>query len=90
MPNHVHYLAYFEPGQTTEKAMHSLKSYTANELKKLHPEMGAIWQGETFDRYIRNEDHYLGRIEYIHNNPVVANLCDRPEDFRWSSAYVEE
>lgn len=90
MPNHVHFLAYFEPGRSMEKALHSLKSYTSNELKKIHPEMDVIWQGETFDRYIRTEDHYLGRINYIHQNPVEANLCDRAEDFPWSSAYRSE
>ena len=86
MPNHVHFLARFDEGKSLAKALHSLKSYTGHELKKLHPEMETIWQSESFDRYIRNEDHYLGRIQYIHDNPVVARLCERPEDFPWSSA----
>ncbi len=87
MPNHAHFLARFEPGQTLEKALHSLKSYTAHELKKLHPEMQGIWQIEYFDRYIRNENHYWNAVNYIHGNPVEAGLCKRPEDFPWSSAF---
>ncbi len=89
MPNHAHTLARFEEGQSLEKAMHSLKSYTGHELKKLHPELPEIWQSETFDRYIRNEDHFRSKVEYIHQNPVVARLCKRPDEFRWSSAYRE-
>ena len=90
MPNHVHLLAYFEEGQSVAKAMHSLKSYTGHELKKLHPEMETIWQDESFDRYIRNEDHYFRKVEYIHQNPVVGRLCKTPEEFRWSSAFQGE
>ena len=89
MPNHVHFLARFEPHQTLEKGLHSLKSYTSNELKKLYPEMGPIWQGEYFDRYIRSEEHYWNAVNYIHRNPVVAKLCTVPADFRWSSAFEE-
>ena len=86
MPNHVHLLARFGEGQSHSKANHSLKSFTAHELKKIHPEMPTIWQSETFDRYIRSEDHYLSRVQYIHDNPVVAKLCENREDFPWSSA----
>ena len=90
MPNHLHFLARFEPGQTLEKALHSLKSYTAHELKKLHPEMNGIWQIEYFDRYIRNENHYWNAVNYIHDNPVEAGICGRAEDYEWSSAFQQE
>jgi REP element-mobilizing transposase RayT len=89
MPNHWHFLARFHPNQTLEKGLHSLKSYTANELKKLHPEMGSIWQEGYFDRYIRSEEHYWNAVNYICRNPVVAGLCAEPSDFRWSSAFEE-
>ena len=87
MPNHVHFIARFDEHQTLEKALHSLKSYTGHELKKLHPEMSVIWQIEYFDRYIRNEDHYWNAVSYIHNNPVEAKLCDEPSQFKWGSAF---
>jgi putative transposase len=70
-------------------ALRSLKSFTAHEIKKLHPEMASIWQHESFDRYVRNENHYWNEIRYLRRNPVVAKLCENEEDFRWSSAYRE-
>jgi putative transposase len=88
MPNHVHFLARFEEGKLMSKALHSLKSYTAHELKKLHPEMESIWQAESFDRYIRNEEHFLRTVRYIHENPVNAKLCPRAKEFQWSSAFA--
>lgn len=87
MPNHVHLLVRFEEGQSLSKALHSLKSYTGHELKKLHPEMSHIWQDESFDRYMRNEEHYWKTYQYIHQNPVKAKICQVPEDFQWSSAF---
>ena len=69
--------------------MHSLKSFTSNELGKLHPEVRPIWQEESFDRFIRSEEHLSHVIRYIHENPVKAGICISPDEFRWSSAFVE-
>lgn len=90
MPNHVHFLARFEEGQSISKALHSLKSYTGHELKKTHPELGSVWHQESYDRYIRNEAHYWAAISYIHNNPLASKLCERADQFRWSSAFKQE
>ena len=89
MPNHVHFLARFNQGQPLWKAMHSLKSFTSNELGKLHPDVRPIWQEESFDRFIRSEEHFSHVIRYIHQNPVEAGICKSPDEFRWSSAFVE-
>lgn len=87
MPNHVHFLARFEEGNSLPEALQSLKSYTAHRLKELHPEMPSIWQPGYHDRYMRNEEHYIRTCNYIHENPVKAKLCRVAEDFIWSSAY---
>ena len=88
MPNHVHFLAKFNEGQSMPDGLHSLKSYTSNEIKKVHPEMESVWQPGYFDRYIRSEEHFLRTVEYIHRNPVKAQICAEPGDFRWSSAFL--
>ena len=45
-----------------------------------------FWLREYWDRFIRNENHYYSAIEYIHQNPVKANLVDNNKDWRFSSA----
>ena len=87
MPNHVHFLARFHEGQRLPIALHGLKSFTAHELKNIHPETNSIWHVESYDRYMRDEEHYWNTVSYIHRNPVVARLCKKPNEFRWSSAY---
>jgi REP element-mobilizing transposase RayT len=46
----------------------------------------SLWMREYWDRFIRNEQHLMSVIEYIHNNPVKAGLCNVVGQWRWSSA----
>ncbi|MFN8002819.1 MAG: transposase [Acidobacteriota bacterium] len=86
MPNHVHTLFTPEPGFAMSKISHSWKSFTANQCNKLLGRSGQFWEHEPYDRYIRNEQHFGKALAYIENNPVKAGLCEKPEDWRWSSA----
>jgi putative DNA methylase len=90
MPNHVHALLTPGEGEELGQILHSWKSYTAKESNKLLGRAGDFWQSETFDRFIRNEEHYRNAIAYIENNPVRAGLCKKPEDWPWSSARMRK
>jgi REP element-mobilizing transposase RayT len=90
MPNHAHTLITPCAGYELSSVMHSLKSYTANEANKLLGRKGQFWQPESFDRWIRDADHFARVIAYIENNPVKARLCARPEDWPFSSAWFRK
>jgi putative transposase len=46
-----------------------------------------FWQrGGGFDRNVVEPAIVYRQIDYYHNNPVRRGLCDRPEDWFWSSA----
>ena len=90
MPNHVHLLLKANTGQTLERIIHSIKSYTASEANKLLNRKGSFWMREVFDRYIRDEDHFRRAVRYIENNPVKAGLCREPGDWEFSSAYAKD
>lgn len=46
-----------------------------------------FWQpGGGFDRNIRSDAELWKEICYIHDNPVIAELVERAEDWAWSSA----
>ena len=47
---------------------------------------GPVWHREYWDRYIRNERHYGEVVDYIHYNPVAADLVALPEAWPWSRA----
>lgn len=86
MPNHVHVLFTPAHENTMSRIVHSWKSFTANKCNQVLGRTGRFWQKEPFDRFIRNANHYRNALNYIENNPVKAGLCEKPEDWRWSSA----
>jgi putative DNA methylase len=90
MPNHVHMLCTPRPGESLASIMHSVKSFTSSEANKVLNRSGRFWQKEYFDRYIRNAKQFAKTVAYIENNPVKANLCDKPEDWPFSSARLRK
>jgi REP element-mobilizing transposase RayT len=87
MPNHAHFLVTPCPGQKLSRILHSLKCYTANEANKIVVRKGTFWQPESFDRYIRDTNHFASVIRYIESNPVKARLCARADDWAYGSAW---
>jgi putative transposase len=47
--------------------------------------MYIAWQHQFLDHVVHSREDYWLHIEYIHNNPIKHGLCDKPEDYRWSS-----
>ena len=87
MPNHVHVLINVNDGVTLSQILKSWRSYTAHEANRVLNRTGRFWMPEYFDRYIRNNEHYINVVKYIDNNPVNAGLVNSPEKWRWCSAY---
>jgi REP element-mobilizing transposase RayT len=87
MPNHVHLLMTPCYGHALSRILHSIKSYTALEANRLLNRKGQFWMPESFDRYIRDKKHFAAVVAYIENNPVKARLCQKPEDWPYSSAW---
>ena len=44
-----------------------------------------FWQKRYYDFNVRNYDQFMEKLRYIHRNPVKRGLCERPEDWAWSS-----
>jgi putative DNA methylase len=84
MPNHVHLL--ITPLVEPAKVTHTLKRFTAKEANKVLGLTGPFWQGESYDRLVRDRAEFERIAAYIHMNPVRAGLAAEPRGFRWSSA----
>jgi len=93
MPDHVH--ALFQPWPRNEASqeettfwsltelMHSLKSFTAREINRAEGKAGAVWEKETFDRYIRSDHDLAERFHYTLRNPWDAGVAKPNEDYQW-------
>ncbi len=86
MPNHVHTLFTPHTGWEWSQIAGSWRSYSAKECNKILERTGQFWQRDPFDRFMRDQKHFEKTIRYIENNPVKAGLCEKPEDWPWSSA----
>lgn len=90
MPNHVHVLFTPTDSHSLADILHSWKSYTTHRANRILNRQGKFWQEESFDRYIRDEKHFLAAIDYIESNPVKASLCLSNENWEFSSAARRE
>jgi REP element-mobilizing transposase RayT len=62
----------------------SLAKLRHEEWKRKHSY--SLWQQEKNVLSIFSEGMFMQKVNYIHQNPVRANLVDQPIDYRWSSA----
>ena len=94
MPEHVHLLLSESQRGTLADALKSLKQGVSRRLIgnfPLKPKAGLsgppqhFWQKRYYDFNIRNYAQFVEKLRYIHRNPVNRGLCDRPEDWPWSS-----
>lgn len=90
MPNHIHLLLKPLNNWELEKILHSFKSFTATEANKILQRTGKFWTRESFDRYIRDYEHFEKTWLYVENNPVKAGLCQKAGDWEFSSAYKKD
>lgn len=75
MPDHVHIL--LQPMEKGEKGfyplaeiLHSIKSYSANQINKILKRRGTVWLDESFDRIVRDANELQEKLNYIINNPL--------------------
>ena len=85
MPNHVHVIFSPLPPHSVSEILKSWKGYTARRANQLLNRSGPFWGVESFDHLIRSPEHFEKFLAYMHNNPVKAGLCAKPEDWPYSS-----
>lgn len=85
MPDHIHLLMSPYAGYDFKKILQDLKRYTARIINQQNQNEGGFWQSESFDHLVRNLGFWVRYFDYIHNNPVKANIVKQPKDFDWSS-----
>jgi REP element-mobilizing transposase RayT len=78
MPDHLHFVIQLKD-TTLSRLMHSLKSYTSNEINKALGRRGQVWERQYYERGIRNEESLMEVVKYCLENPVRKGLVN---DFR--------
>ena len=102
MINHIHFVIYFEEKNNLEDYMRDFKKYTSLKIREriqnFKPELleeiryehrdqhFKVWQDRFDDIVLYTRKVCEVKIEYIHNNPLKANLVDDPIKYKYSSA----
>ena len=84
MPDHIHLL--ITPTTSLEKVAQFIKGGFSYRVKK---ELGSnmeIWQEGFQDQRVRDAADYDVHVNYIRQNPVRRRLCEKAEEYPYSSA----
>jgi REP element-mobilizing transposase RayT len=74
MPNHVHAIVrpFDDDDEALSRVLHSWKRHSAGEIHGIDSDSGELWQAESYDRIVRDEEHLYRCIQYIGRNPRFA------------------
>jgi putative transposase len=87
MPNHVH-LVVVPQRLNSLSSLFSIAHRRYTRYINLREDWrGHLWQ-ERFNSCVLDQYHLLATVRYVELNPVTARICQRPEDWPWSSAQV--
>ncbi len=85
MPNHVHLIVVpADPDGLRATFANAHRRY-ARLINARHRWTGHLWQGR-YGAVVMDEAHLVHAARYVALNPVRARLCERAEDWPWSSA----
>jgi len=101
MPNHIHVLWCKQPEWLNKNGQQHFAKFTAQQLKfsllqnpaeletyrsRQNDRQYQFWERRPHIATMYNRIVFEEKLDYIHMNPVKANLCDLPELYEFSSA----
>ena len=106
MPNHLHLIWQPLGRHTPKQNQHNFLKYTAQQIKfhLLEHDRAALenykvqtsdreyqfWERNPLSIELYSEKVLVQKLNYLHHNPVKAQLCLYPEDYKYSSAKFYE
>ena len=87
MPTHFHLLVYIASNEI-ERIQKNIGTWLSSYTKAINKHFGrhgSLFQHHTKAVLISSDNYLLSAAAYIHQNPVVAGLVDKLEDWTYSS-----
>jgi len=85
MDNHAHLVIEANSMVNISKIMQAITLSYSQKFRHKYNYTGYVWQGRFKSNPIQGDRYILECIDYIHNNPVRANMVRYPGDYHWSS-----
>lgn len=84
MGNHIHLLLQ-ENKEPIELIMKRIEARFVYWYNIKHQRIGHLFQDRFKSEPVENNDYFLTVIRYIHQHPVKAGICKKPQDYTFSS-----
>ena len=85
MNNHAHILIQTESIEELGKYMQRLNTKYGKYYNQKYNRVGYVFRNRYKSEGIYSEKHLYHCIRYIHNNPVKAGICSKPEEYPYSN-----
>lgn len=85
MTNHIHLLVLPAKNENLKKLMHCLNLSYSKWFNSKYMKCGHLWQGRFKSSIVQMDQYLLNCVTYIEMNPLRVGICNRPEDYPWSS-----
>ena len=87
MPEHVHLLVSEPQIANPSTVVQAVKlGFTRQVLDGIHSDSARhIWQSRFYDFNLWSQRKEIEKLKYMHRNPVVRGLVEKPDPWRWSS-----
>lgn len=85
MGNHAHFLTFPNKISDLENWMKKVNTKYAMYYNKKNNRVGYVFKDRYKSQPIKNIKHLYLCANYIHNNPVKAEICKKPEEYEFSS-----
>ena len=85
MDNHVHLVVYYKNVEDLTEFMSRTNTTYAKWYNDSKNRVGYVFRDRYKTEPITDYHHLISCINYVHNNPVKANIIDKPEQYQYSS-----
>ncbi len=85
MPNHVHMVMVPSCEDGLRSSLGEAHRRYTRHINFKKSWRGHLWQ-ERFHSFPMDEKYLFATVRYVELNPVKANMCVNPQEWRWSSA----
>ena len=84
MPNHYHLL--LKTGSDPQDIVKLMQRFTTSYVRffnKKYSQVGHLFQGRYGSKYLPEQNDVIRIYQYIKDNPLEAELCSNPKDYKW-------
>jgi putative transposase len=86
MMSHVHLIIDLNAASNISEIMHSINRRYARWYNERYERKGHFWEDRFYGELIKDDMQLLASMRYAELNPVRANLCKSPLDWKYSGA----